>query len=307
MFKPFSKKEKEHIEKEYDRLFEINDISEELKEKYKMLLQNIYNFDKYVTFEENCKIIKAINKLEEVGSHVKAIVLESDINNIKEGMILDIYSLNKLYIKDYEERKDNRDVEVSHNGTRTIVNPFKNVKILIGIEKENNITFVDKFDFCSRTELKPDFYEALKYHYVPSVINEIEAAIEADNAKYEIYQFEVGILLQEDDESYKNVWDFKHSYYNENWGFAKTYEEAKDYVDTHIKDGRKNSYGIISKLVVNYEEYKSIDSGWSDNIDLDYDLNKIVFNAYKNDNTIVENFIDLNYTHNLCTEECEEL
>lgn len=307
MFKPFSKKEKEHIEKEYDRLFEINDISEELKEKYKMLLQNIYNFDKYVTFEENCKIIKAINKLEEVGSHVKAIVLESDMNNIKEGMILDIYSLNKLYIKDYEERKDNRDVEVSHNGTRTIVNPFKNVKILIGIEKENNITFVDKFDFCSRTELKPDFYEALKYHYVPSVINEIEAAIEADNAKYEIYQFEVGILLQEDDESYKNVWDFKHSYYNENWGFAKTYEEAKDYVDTHIKDGRKNSYGIISKLVVNYEEYKSIDSGWSDNIDLDYDLNKIVFNAYKNDNTIVENFIDLNYTHNLCTEECEEL
>ena len=307
MFKPFSKKEKEHIEKEYDRLFEINDISEELKEKYKMLLQNIYNFDKYVTFEENCKIIKAINKLEEVGSHVKAIVLESDMNNIKEGMILDIYSLNKLYIKDYEERKDNRDVEVSHNGTRTIVNPFKNVKILIGIEKENNITFVDKFDFCSRTELKPDFYEALKYHYVPSVINEIEAAIEADNAKYEIYQFEVGILLQENDESYKNVWDFKHSYYNENWGFAKTYEEAKDYVDTHIKDGRKNSYGIISKLVVNYEEYKSIDSGWSDNIDLDYDLNKIVFNAYKNDNTIVENFIDLNYTHNLCTEECEEL
>ena len=307
MFKPFSEKEKEQIEKEYDRLFEINDISEELKEKYKMLLQNIYNFDKYVTFEENCKIIKAINKLEEVGSHVKAIVLESDMNNIKEGMILDIYSLNKLYIKDYEERKDNRDVEVSHNGTRTIVNPFKNVKILIGIEKENNITFVDKFDFCSRTELKPDFYEALKYHYVPSVINEIEAAIEADNAKYEIYQFEVGILLQEDDESYKNVWDFKHSYYNENWGFAKTYEEAKDYVDTHIKDGRKNSYGIISKLVVNYEEYKSIDSGWSDNIDLDYDLNKIVFNAYKNDNTIVENFIDLNYTHNLCPEESEEL
>lgn len=308
MFNPFTIEEKEHIENEYERLFKINDISEELKEKYKMLIQNVYNYNKYVRFDENCKIINAINKLEEVGSHVKTIILESDMNNIKEGMVLDIYSLNELYVKDYQETKDNREIEVSHIGTRTIVNPFKNVEILIVIEKDNNITFVDKFDFCSRTELKPYFYEALKYHYVPSVIKEIEEAIEADNEKHEIYQFEVGILLQEDDEAYKNVWDFKHSYYNENWGFAKTYEEAKDYVDTHIEDGCNNSYGIISKLEVTYEEYKSIYNGWSDSIDLDYDLKNIVFNAYKKDDTIIEDFIDLNYTNKLCSEEqCEEI
>lgn len=303
MFKPFTIQEKENIEKEYERLFKINDINEEIKEKYKMLLQNVHNYNKYVSFKENCKIINAINKLEEVGSHVKTIVLKSDMNNIKEGMVLDIYSFNELYVKDYQETKDNRKIEVSHIGTRTIVNPFKNVEILIVIEKDNNITFVDKFDFCSRTELKPYFYEALKYHYVPSVIKEIEEAIEADNEKYEIYQFEVGILLQEDDEAYKNVWDFKHSYYNENWGFAKTYEEAKDYVDSHIEDGCNNSYGIISKLEVTYEEYKSIYNGWSDSIDLDYDLNNIVYNACKKDNTIIEDFIDLKHTNKLCSEE----
>lgn len=308
MFKPFTTQEKEHIEKEYEKLFKLNDINEELKEKYKMLLQNVFNYNKYVSFEENRKIINSINKLDEVGSHVKTLVLKSDMNNIKEGMILDIYSLNELYVKDYQETKDNRVVEVSYNGTRTIVNPFKNVEILIVIEKDNNITFVDKFDFCSRTELKPNFYEALKYHYVPSVNKEIEAAMEDDNSKYEIYQFEVGILLQEDDEAYKNVWDFKHSYYNENWGFAKTYEEAKDYVDSHIEDGCNNSYGIISKLEVTYEEYKSIYNGWSDSIDLEYDLNNIVYNACKKDNRIIEDFIDLNYTNKFCSEEqCEEI
>ena len=148
-----------------------------------MLLQNIYNFDKYVTFEENCKIIKAINKLEEVGSHVKAIVLESDMNNIKEGMILDIYSLNKLYIKDYEERKDNRDVEVSHNGTRTIVNPFKNVKILI---QETEQKTVSKIPFLGDLPLLGPLFRSsstskakseLVIMITPRILNDDEGAI----------------------------------------------------------------------------------------------------------------------------------
>lgn len=130
--------------------------------------------------------------------------------------------------------------------------------------------------------------------------------------KNTIYQFEVGVLLNKDNneyEFYSNGWDKNNGYYDENFGFVKTYEEAINYVEKYIKDGVKNTYGIISKVQVNEEDLRSIHNGYSESINMDYDLEKIIYNSYKNDEGIlIENFINKNINiYNLEDEESEVL
>ncbi len=130
------------------------------------------------------------------------------------------------------------------------------------------------------------------------------------DTKYEAYQFEVGVLLNKDDEEYEyynQVWDYNNGYYNENWGFTKKYDEALQFIDNYVKNGSNNTYGIISCIKVDKEEFNSIYNGSSEIIDMDYDLSNVICSKYKNkDNEIIENFIDINVKINE-NEESEEL
>lgn len=295
--KPFSVQEKDDIEKEYKNLFIKNHITDDLKTKYSMILQNVFNYRKYVDFEKNCKIINSINRLEKINGNFKCLVLKSKMKNVKECEAFNFYDLNQKYIEDYEENKNNIDSKEYRSGEKILVNPFHDTNLLIMLEDKEKIIFADEMSFCERSAIKNNFIEALKYYYVPTVINDIEKSIGFKlEEKYFVYQFEVGVLDDvEDKECYSSVWDRKHSYYNENSGFCQTYEEASDYVKEYIKKGVTNTYGIISRLEVDKESYDSIYDGWSDSIDLEYELEQIVYNSYKNDKeVIVENFINLN-------------
>lgn len=117
----------------------------------------------------------------------------------------------------------------------------------------------------------------------------------ADNKKYKAYQIEVGVLLKKDDpeyECYNKVWDYKQGYYNEDWGFYKKFEDAKKYIMDYVKNGCKSTYGIISKIELCKEDYDICeeDTVW---VNQEYDIENIIFSAYKNDkDEIIENFID---------------
>lgn len=299
-------------------LFRKNNISEELKEKYKLILENVYNENKYVNFEENCQIINSINELEKIDSKFKAIILQSKLNNLKQDECYGLFELNKKYIEEYMQLKDDIQMYESRNGHNYPLNPFENLKIMIMLEKDEKIFSKDEIFFCGKEELQSNFIDVLKYHFIPEVITDIEKALEIKvdniiNDKYEVYQIEVGILLEKDDpeyECYNKVWDYKHGYYNEDWGFYKKIEEAKRYITNYVKDGCKNTYGIISKISVSNEAYNICeeDTVW---VDMDYNLENVIYNVYKNDKgEITENFIENKKNlkrHNIETEEEEVL
>lgn len=140
-----------------------------------------------------------------------------------------------------------------------------------------------------------------EYYELEDIITEI-----LDNRKFIAYQIEVGVLDRPKDigQGYDVAWDKKHSYYSEEWGCYRTYEEAKDCIDYYMEIGVINTYGIISKLEVREEDYYNIYDGHSEDIEFDGDLGKVVYNSFKNEkNEIVENFI----ASNACIqEECEE-
>lgn len=80
----------------------------------------------------------------------------------------------------------------------------------------------------------------------------------------EIYQVEVGVLLDETDEefeSYNGVFDNKWGYYNENLWFCYDLDDAKESALNYAKNGVEKTYAIISKINgFDKNEYK-IESG----------------------------------------------
>ena len=90
-----------------------------------------------------------------------------------------------------------------------------------------------------------------------------------------IYQYEVGVLLDknnEEYEAYSDVWDKKHGYYNEDWGIELKLDNAKDYVknaDEFNKEKvtKKYARGLDKKMrdlgreddleAINDERYKN--------------------------------------------------
>lgn len=109
------------------------------------------------------------------------------------------------------------------------------------------------------------------------------------------YQFEVGVLLKEDNpdyKSYNNVWDHNNGYYDEDTGFYFTFEEAKNYVLNYLQRGVKDTYGIISKVLISEEDYNKIEGEHESMIPRQYELDEVVYSVYKvNENLISENFI----------------
>lgn len=117
-----------------------------------------------------------------------------------------------------------------------------------------------------------------------------------------VYQYEVGILLDKDNEEfedYSTVYDKKHGYYNEDWGVELTLEKAKEYVKDYVDDGVDKTYGIVSELEISDEEYEEIledieNNGYYDtsNFVLEYSLDIVCYSLYKDKENIIENFIN---------------
>ena len=113
-----------------------------------------------------------------------------------------------------------------------------------------------------------------------------------------VYQYEVGILLDKDDEEYEAyacVWDKKYGYYDEDWGIELSLEEAKKYVQEYVEDGVNTTYGIVSEIEVSDEEYEEYEENIKENgycetsnFDFEFSLKNVVYSLCKEK----ENFIN---------------
>lgn len=135
---------------------------------------------------------------------------------------------------------------------------------------------------------------------------------EAINPSNKLYQYEVGVLLDEDDdeyEAYSGVWDKKHGYYNEDWGVELDLDSAKKLVKDYVSRGVLNTYGIISEIFLSDEELDDVKDNIEENgyfetsdYDMDYSLDNVIYSVYKSDNGIVENFVNMDLTENKLQE-----
>ena len=135
---------------------------------------------------------------------------------------------------------------------------------------------------------------------------------EAINPSNKLYQYEVGVLLDEDDdeyEAYSEVWDKKHGYYNEDWGVELDLDSAKKLVKDYVSRGVLNTYGIISEIFLSDEELDYVKDNIEENgyfetsgYDMDYSLDNVIYSVYKSDNGIVENFVNMDLTENKLQE-----
>ena len=119
-----------------------------------------------------------------------------------------------------------------------------------------------------------------------------------------IYKVEVGVLLPEthkDYNDYADVYDKKHAYYDENTLFFTNKKMAFAYVKRYVRNGVRNTYGIISALkydpiaiygnanpfMYSFEDMQQLEKEhFLDNyIDLfgndNWDVKNVIFNIYK--------------------------
>lgn len=100
-----------------------------------------------------------------------------------------------------------------------------------------------------------------------------------------VYKVEVGVFLDKDNdeyEEYKNVYDKKHSYYEENSVLFLDYNKAVDYAKNYVDNGVNGTYAIISKLKYDSEEIY----GGRTQLEIDYamaDINSIIGGGYVED------------------------
>lgn len=69
--------------------------------------------------------------------------------------------------------------------------------------------------------------------------------------KFNVYKVEVGVFLDEDNVEYNyynEVYDKKHSYYEENVVFELDYLQAIEYAKSYVNNGVNGTYAIVSKL-----------------------------------------------------------
>ena len=83
-----------------------------------------------------------------------------------------------------------------------------------------------------------------------------------------LYLLEVGVLLPKKHKEYNDysqVYDKKHSYYDENVIFFTDYSKAIEYALTYIVKGVKNTYAIIKQVFIDEDvltdyDYKCIET-----------------------------------------------
>lgn len=75
-----------------------------------------------------------------------------------------------------------------------------------------------------------------------------------------LYRLELGVLWDEDNEDveyYKNVYDHKHGYYNEDCAFSFHKEELERAMETYVTNGVINTYGIITEYDFEFSDFNS--------------------------------------------------
>lgn len=107
------------------------------------------------------------------------------------------------------------------------------------------------------------------------------------------YFIEVGVLLKEDDEEFDNyaeVYDKKHSFFDEDQYAVEEFEQAKKDVQEYVKDGVDRTYGIVCDFPVeddfNFEE---------DEIYVDMVMHaaeNVLYSVAKKNGELIENFLE---------------
>lgn len=109
-----------------------------------------------------------------------------------------------------------------------------------------------------------------------------------------VYLLETGVLLDRADsdyESYSNVYDKMHGFYDECQEFRLSFDKAVEEAESYVRDGIPDTYAVISAL--------DMGSGYSeedlDEIDLsgiEYNLKDVVFSVVKQgDGKLVRDFL----------------
>lgn len=126
-----------------------------------------------------------------------------------------------------------------------------------------------------------------------------------------VYNLEVGVLLDESHEDYDyyaSAYDKKHSYYDESYMNGFDFEALKSEGLSYIEAGVKNTYAIITKIVLNKswfgDSWEDIEEEIKENGFIEesvavldgeqFKAENVVFSAFKNsDGEIVENFVSI--------------
>lgn len=106
------------------------------------------------------------------------------------------------------------------------------------------------------------------------------------------YYFEVGIRTSQDDLEGRTmeIFPFEFKIIDENYGETKTLAEAMDYIEDYVKNGVEGTYGIVSLVDIDEEEYESIYNGFSEGFEYgNFFEGKVVFSEYKENNEIIVN------------------
>lgn len=164
-------------------------------------------------------------------------------------------------------------------------------------------------DYCSKKTIK-EFKEIINYddEGEEDIEEDIEGDVEGDVA---VYNLEVGVLLNKshrDYDGYTSVYDKKHSYYDESYMNGFNFEALKSKGLSYIAAGVKNTYAVITKIVLNKfwfgDSWEDIEEEIKENGFIEesvavldgeqYKAENVVFSAFKNsDGEIVENFINI--------------
>ena len=116
-----------------------------------------------------------------------------------------------------------------------------------------------------------------------------------------VYQVEVGVLLNKDDEefwSYNNAFDKQWGYYDENIWFTTSKQLAKKSALQYVKNGVQNTYAIISEVGELSEGMFIYNGNIVDKNHCDYDsefmseyLEDTIESYAKLNNKLVKNFL----------------
>lgn len=106
------------------------------------------------------------------------------------------------------------------------------------------------------------------------------------------YYFEVGVRTSQDDLEGRTIdkFPFDFKIIDENYGETKTLAEAMYYIEDYVKNGVEGTYGIVSLVDIDEEEYESIYNGFSEGFEYEnFFEGKVVFSEYKENNKIIVN------------------
>lgn len=285
---------------EYSFIVSDEDVAKEITKKYEQ--------DGYAVYDDNGDFIEVrdgegtkyiaerySNKsMNESFAQVtfKPFNSESDINKYKHT--------NGYNIEQVAKRLN---LKAKVHAYMTGDNQLENMRMSVEGEKSQ----IEKLiDFCKtilhlEVEGKPRFLSE-------KVNRELKEDTEGDVV---VYNLEVGVLLNKshkDYDDYTSVYDKKHSYYDESYMNGFDFEALKSKGLSYIKAGVKNTYAVITKIVLNKfwfgDSWEDIEEEIKENGFIEesvavldgeqFKAENVVFSAFKNsDGEIVENFVSI--------------